>query len=195
MSATARAGCRSCGAVPATTHLNSEGPFCDRCFDDRIAASTGLPRLPDAPPAVAILDADGKPHTMIYRLSRGPGGISARLVEQSPPPDGGYEFEEFGDHDADPSMLLDLVTVRADTEMARRHLTRTDSGQWQIRHDEDGHADEVVGRIEQVEPFGPLTLVIDGHAVTWEELGRALSSYEGWQFVLRIADPAGDPRR
>jgi hypothetical protein len=176
-------------------HLNSEGPFCDRCFDDRIAAHTGFPHLPDAPPPVEILDADGNPHTMVYRLSRGPGGISVRLVEQNPPPDGGYEFEEFGDHDADPTMLLDLVTVHADTEMAGRYLTRSDTGEWQITHDEGSFASEVVGRIEQVEPFGPLTLVIDGRAVTWDELGRALSAYEGWQFVLHIADRFGDPRR
>jgi hypothetical protein len=94
-------------------------------------------------------------------------------------------------------MLLDLVTVRPDAEMASSYLIRTDSGQWRsgVAKDVDGDADEVVGRIEQVEPFGPLTLVIDGHAVTWDKLGQALSSYEGWQFVLRIADPAGDPRR
>jgi hypothetical protein len=57
-------------------------PFCDRCFDDRIAASTGPPRraCPTRHPRVAILDAD-------------------------------------------PSMVLDLVTVRADTEMARHYLT------------------------------------------------------------------------
>jgi hypothetical protein len=146
------AGCTLCGRVPADMHLGTEGPLCDRCFDDRIVASTGLPRLPDAPDPVAIADADGTPHTMIYRLSRGPVGISARLVEQDPLPDGGYEFEEFGDHDADPSMLLDLVTVRADTEMARRYLSRTESDRWEIRHDEGRGADEVVGRIEMVEP-------------------------------------------
>jgi hypothetical protein len=123
---------------------------------------------------------------MIYRLSRGPAGISARLVEQDPPPDGGYEFEEFGDHDADPEMLLDLVTVVAGTEMARRSLTRAGSGQREICHDEGSLAAEVVGRIETVPPFGPLTLVVDGHAVSWDELGQALSPYEGWQFVLRI---------
>ena len=57
---------------------------------------------------MAITDTDGTSHALIYRLSRGPAGISARLVEQDPPPDGGYEFEEFGDHEADPKMLLDL---------------------------------------------------------------------------------------
>jgi hypothetical protein len=176
-------------------HLGAEGPLCDRCFDAQVAAHTGLPRLPDAPAPVAIADADGTPHTMIYRLSRGPAGISARLVEQDPPPGGGYQFEEFGGHDADPSMLLDLVTVRADAEMARRYLTRTESGRWEISHDEDRGADEVVGRIEMVEPCGPLTLVVDGRAVTWDELGKALSPYEGWQFALHITDRYGDPRR
>jgi hypothetical protein len=180
--------------MPADMHLGTEGPLCDRCFDDRIVQGTGWPRLPDAPAPVAVADADGALHTMIYRLSRGPAGISARLIERDPPPDGGYEFEEFGDHDADPNILLDLVTVRADTEMARRYLTRTETGPWEIRHDDDAGADEVVGRIETVEPFGPLTLVVDGRAVAWDDLGKALSAYEGWQFVLRIADRFGDPR-
>jgi hypothetical protein len=175
-------------------HLGSEGPLCDRCFDDRIAAGTGLPRLPNAPSPVTIADADGSSHTMIYRLSRGPAGISARLVEVNPPPGGGYEFEEFGDNDADPEMLLDMVTARAGTEMARRSLTRASSGHWEICHDEGSFAAEVVGRIETVPPFGPLTLVVDGHAVSWDELSQALSPYEGWQFVLRITDRFGDPR-
>jgi hypothetical protein len=183
-----------CGRVPADTYLSGEGPLCDRCFDDRIAASTGLSRLPDPPGPVAIVAADGTPHTMIYRLWRAPTGIAVRLVEQDPPPDGGFVFEEFGDHDADPSMLIDLVTVRADTEMTRRYLTPNESGGWEIRHDQDRGADEVVGRIEVVEPFGPPSVVVDGRAVTWQELGEVLSPYEGWQFVLRITDSYGDPR-
>jgi hypothetical protein len=194
MSVAGSAGCVSCGGMPADMHLGTEGPLCDRCFDDRISAGTGLPRLPDVPPPVAITGADGSSRTMIYRLSRGPAGISARMAEQDPPPDGGYESEEFGDHDADPTMLLDLVTARARTEMARRSLTRNGSGRWEICHEEGRLADEVVGRIETVPPFGALRLVVDGHAVSWGELGQALSPYEGWQFALRITDRFGDPR-
>ena len=84
--------------------------------------------------------------------------------------------------------------MRADTEMARRILTRTGPGQWEICHDEGSLADEVAGRIEMVSPSGPPTLVVDGHAVTWDELGQPLSPYEGRQFVPRIADPSDDPR-
>lgn len=194
MSVADSASCVSCGKQPTNMHLGSEGPLCDRCSDDRVAASTGFPRLPGAPPPAEIADADGTSRTMIYRLFRGPAGISARLAEQDPPPDGGYEFEEFGDHDADPKILLDLVTARGRSEMIRRNLTRNGSGGWEICGGEENFADEVVGRIEAVLPFGPLTLAVDGRAVSWDELGQALSPYEGWQFVLRIADPSGDPR-
>jgi hypothetical protein len=31
-------------------------------------------------------------------------------------------------------------------------------------------------------------LIIDGREITWEEFGRMMMSYEGWQFKLSIAD-------
>jgi hypothetical protein len=30
--------------------------------------------------------------------------------------------------------------------------------------------------------------VIDGRELTWDDFGRLLSSYEGWQFKLEIRD-------
>ena len=48
----------------------------------------------------------------------------------------------------------------------------------------------VRGRIdwdESVEGRTPL-LVIDGQEVTWEEFGRMLATFEGWQFRLEIID-------
>ena len=31
-------------------------------------------------------------------------------------------------------------------------------------------------------------LIIDGREITWDELGRMLMSFEGWQFKLTVAD-------
>ena len=31
-------------------------------------------------------------------------------------------------------------------------------------------------------------LIIDGQDITWEELGRMLMSFEGWQFKLNVGD-------
>jgi hypothetical protein len=31
-------------------------------------------------------------------------------------------------------------------------------------------------------------LSVDGHEITWEEFGRMMMSFEGWQFKLEILD-------
>ena len=35
-------------------------------------------------------------------------------------------------------------------------------------------------------------LIIDGKAVTWDDFGRILMTYEGWQFKLDIYDPSDE---
>lgn len=193
MSVENRAGCEACGAEPATSQLGDAGPLCDACFDERISARTGYPRLPDAPAPIDISDADGTPHTMSYRMVRAPsGGISVRLAENTAPGEG-FEFEAFGDHEADPEILLDQVTLHARTQMARRYLIRDASGSLMISDPADGGAPIVAGRISCAEPDGTPLLIVDGRGVSWEELGRAMPTYEGWQFSLRITESFDDP--
>jgi hypothetical protein len=33
-------------------------------------------------------------------------------------------------------------------------------------------------------------LVIDGREITWDDFGRMLMVFEGWQFKLEIVDPS-----
>jgi hypothetical protein len=35
-------------------------------------------------------------------------------------------------------------------------------------------------------------LQIDGREISWEDFGRILMSFEGWQFKLEIVDPSDD---
>ena len=52
----------------------------------------------------------------------------------------------------------------------------------------------VCGRIEWDDTSDgrvPL-LIIDGHEVSWDELGRMLMSFEGWQFRMSIRDQSED---
>jgi hypothetical protein len=37
-------------------------------------------------------------------------------------------------------------------------------------------------------------VVIDGRTLTWEELGHALESFEGWNFRLLIEESSDDAR-
>ena len=53
--------------------------------------------------------------------------------------------------------------------------------------------DEVVGRFEYSEMNdGIHDVVIDGKVFSWNELGRILSDYEGFQFKLKIYDIKDD---
>jgi hypothetical protein len=55
--------------------------------------------------------------------------------------------------------------------------------------------DEVVGRFEYDEHNDRIhKVVIDGKAFTWDELGRMLNGYEGFQFKLEIYDITDDVR-
>jgi hypothetical protein len=96
---------------------------------------------------------------------------------------GGYQFEMLGKPEDEPLSLLGRLMERMRRSLSVKHLVRSEHGT-QIadltvcgRIEWDGSED---GRI-------PL-LVIDGREVSWDDLGRMLMSFEGWQFRLAICD-------
>ncbi len=54
--------------------------------------------------------------------------------------------------------------------------------------------DEVAGRLEWHPDGGGHRVVVGGRPLSWQELGAALESFEGWRFRLLIEDPAVDVR-
>jgi hypothetical protein len=96
---------------------------------------------------------------------------------------GGYQFQILGEPDDEPLSLLGSLIERMRRSLSVKHLERSEHG-LQI-------ADQTVcGRIEWDQSEGgrrPL-LVIDGKDVSWDELGRMLMTFEGWQFRLAICD-------
>jgi len=45
------------------------------------------------------------------------------------------------------------------------------------------------GRIEYGFGEDSPIIIIDGKSFTWDEFGWMITSYEGWQFRLKIVDP------
>jgi hypothetical protein len=155
-----------------------------------VAAITGYPELPDAPQPIEVADGDGRLHLLEYRVWRASTGIEVELGEARFAE--GYHFAVLGAHDADVGELVALVTRRAEQEIARRYLEpNPHRAGWIIT------GDEAAGRLvcgEERELGGPFDVVVDGHTLTWEELGRALEPYEGWRFRLVLEDPCEDVR-
>jgi hypothetical protein len=94
-----------------------------------------------------------------------------------------HGIDVLGKPDDEPLSLLGRLIERMRRSLSVKHLVRSEHGP-QI-------ADRAVcGRIEwdESEDGRVPVLVIDGQEVPWDELGRMLMSFEGWQFRLAICD-------
>jgi len=176
-------GCADCGANPVHMNLGTVS-LCDRCFDVRIAASTGWPRLPEPPGPETIAGPDGRLHRIVYRLWRSPGGVAVEAEEDGKPFDGFYA-EVVGPHEADPAPLVERTRAAIRRRIGRQDLKVGPGGPYWIISDDD-----LLGRLVwngNDDPFGggePYDVVVDGRRLSWEEFGRALEPFEGWEFRL-----------
>ena len=88
-----------------------------------------------------------------------------------------------GEPEDDSLSLLGRLVERMRRSLSVKHLVRSE-------HDAQIADQTVCGRIEwdESEDSRVPLLVIDGQEVSWDEFGRMLMSFEGWQFRLEIRD-------
>ena len=72
--------------------------------------------------------------------------------------------------------LLAVIHIR-DSDLGLQIVDETVRGRIEWDGEEDSHRPCVV---------------IDGRRVEWDELGRMLMSFEGWQFKLEVRDPSDE---
>jgi hypothetical protein len=53
--------------------------------------------------------------------------------------------------------------------------------------------DDLRGRLVWNEDVEPYDVVVDGRRLTWDEFGRALEPFEGWEFRLSFRRKDVDP--
>ena len=184
--------CEDCGEPDTKVSLGGVD-VCDRCFDRRMSAHTGLPRLPEPPSPITISGPDGRGHQLRYRIWRAGVGIEVQLNETGVPVGEGYQFAVLGDNDAEVDGLVAEVRSMAEAEISRQYMQRsTHRHGWMV-----GDDDEVAGRLvwnDEGDNGKPYNVVVDGRTMSWDELGMALEPYEGWGFRLVIEDRVRDLR-
>jgi hypothetical protein len=183
--------CDACGtAVPAYDVVNygsiEQGyrELCNRCFNTEVATALGLERFENVRlHPVVLTDCAGERHEFDFRMRLLGSMAALEAFELTGGAPGGYQFQILGKPDDEPLSLLGRLIERMRRSLSVKHLVRSEHGM-QI-------ADRMVcGRIEWDESEDgrvPL-LVIDGQEVSWDELGRMLMSFEGWQFRVAICD-------
>ena len=183
--------CEACGtAVPTYDVVNYgsiDGGYrqlCSQCFNAEVASAMGLEHFENCRfDQVVMADCAGEAHEFHFgtRLLGSMVAVDAFELKRGEP--AGYQFQILGGPDDDVLALLGRLVERMRRTLSVNHLVPSEHG-LQI-------ADQTVrARIEWDETQDgrmPL-LVIDGREVSWEEFGRMLMTFEGWQFRMQIGD-------
>jgi len=191
-----RSTCESCRQqVPGWNIVNlgeREGvdrELCGRCFNLVIARRSGLEDFEhvDFEP-IDLIDARGQVHEFHFQLRLLGHILSLESFELRDHAPGGYQFQEIGDPYDDPEDLFDDLLERMERALAVTHLDETRDG-LQVNG-----GNTLRGRIDCDHAGARATpvMIVDGREISWDEFGRMLSSYEGWQFRLELVDKSDE---
>lgn len=188
--------CEGCGEITPSYDVINYGSMdhgyrklCSRCFNAEVAKRSGLKDFQNHRlEPIGITDCTGVTHQFHFQ-TRLLGNIVAldafELREGNPT---GYEFQMVGDPEEDLFALLGRLIEKIRRTLSIKHITEDERHGLQI-------ADQTVrGRIESdcSETERMPIVVVDGQEISWEEFGRMLLSFEGWQFKLEISDPSDE---
>ena len=177
------AECQLCGRDNAYIHFGEER-ICLACYNGKMAKELGV-EAESYPEGVAIRDGRGAVHHFRLRKRLDPIGIFMEAEELE---SAGYQFKVQGDLYGDQGELLLQLIAKAEHGMGNMYVERGQfpNGQWY-----DSIRDHrLVGRVEwnPADEEVPL-LVVDGKSYTWEEFGKMLMAFEGFQLKLEMLDP------
>ncbi len=188
--------CEGCSAVTPShdiTHYGSveEGyrKLCSLCFNAQVAQRCGLEDFENIRlDPVGLTDGSGVTHQFHFRTHLLGHIVTLdgfELVDGIP---AGHQFQIIGDPNDDLFVLLGRMVEKIRRSLHTKHIEQGEYGLQIVDQlvrasiDSDPSTDERT----------PL-LVIDGKEVTWEEFGRMLVTFEGWQFKLELFDRSEEP--
>jgi len=168
--------------------------LCTQCFNAEIAKRSGMDDFDNSQlEPISIKGADGLIHEFQFQTRLLGGILSLEAFEMKDGSPTGYQFQLIAEPEEERFAQLARMVQRIRGTLAIQFLEDSRLG-LQIKDK------EVQGRIEMdssedAELFGKRVpkMVIDGKDVSWEEFGRMLMSFEGWQFKLQMVDPSDDP--
>jgi len=158
--------------------------MCSRCYNESIAEYLDLDldyeHVSFDP--LTLRDLDGMPHTFQFRTHIFSDQLSLDALETGR--EEGYEFSVIADAEQDLFVTFRRLFERIRRELGRKHIEQAGEGY------EITDAAVVRGQItSDPDAFDRMPLlIIDGKPVTWNALGRMLSSYKGFRFKLEIFD-------
>jgi hypothetical protein len=179
--------CRTSIAGYDTVHYGSASTsetLCVRCFNGVVAEQMGVDFEQASLEPITLADSQGQPHVFELRQRLCATGQVVEAFEVVGGSAGGYQFAVLGDAEREPLELVAELYSRMRRGLEERSF---EEGEWgpHLRH-----PGPILGRIEcDLDSDGRTPLVVvDGRPLTWEQFGRMLLQFEGWNFSLEIVD-------
>lgn len=159
--------------------------ICSRCFNGEVAKSDGMNNFEHLKfDPIELVDSVGKAHVFHFRTRLFGPGVALDAFELQNGNPTGYQLQVIGEPGDDLLALLGRLIDKVRRALSFRHIVDGEFAQ------QSGEHRLVRGTIKWDEARdGKVPLVvIDGQEIAWDELGRMLMTYEGWQFKLEIRD-------
>ena len=152
-----------------------------QCLNTEMAEAMGLEGFDNAKfEPVGLADWTGEVHEFHFRTNLFGTGVALNAFELRDGHPAGYQFQIIGNPEDDLLVLLGRMIQKMRRALYTKHLMDGQLGLQIADHR------VVRGMIEWDDADDgrmPL-LIIDGREITWDEFGRMLMSFEGWQFKL-----------
>ena len=163
--------------------------LCSRCFNTEMARLDGLDRFEHVTlNPVRLSDCTGEAHEFHFRIHLFGTGVALDAFELRDGYPAGYQFQIVGAPQEDLLVLLGRLIEKIRRGLSTKHLR---NGQFGRQVADDRVVRGNIGWDDSHDGSVPL-LIIDGLEITWQEFGRMLMSFEGWQFKLEIGDKSED---
>jgi len=158
---------------------------CNQCLNNELAEAVGLVGFENANfQALSLGDCTGAVHEFHFRTSQFGAGVAIDAFELRDGHLAGYQSQIIGDPEEDLFVLFGRLIQKIRRSLSTKHLRQREFG---LQIADDRVVKAMIGWDKGQDGRIPL-LTIDGQEITWEDLGRMIMSFEGFQFKLTVAD-------
>jgi len=173
--------CDVCGKESRiiVTGAEKDAHFCLECHNKMLAELMDEDFPPDIPKRITLSDNKRNVHIFTIEFMLFPHCKSLKAYETGKFK---YKCEIYGEPGENFFQMWHRLMERLERMMSVKYIMP--NGRW--------NNDRVLGYIEYNGDRGAYEVIIDGKPHTWEELGRNLSAYDGFQVKIEIADPTDD---
>lgn len=177
------------GMITLTITKSEPSQFiCGNCFNEYIANRLEIKDFENCEKEITFKDCNDVEHffQIINRIH--PTGVSWEAVEFLEGDKIGYLFQMHQEFDEDPKVALERLYKKVEMGLSKKFIERNVSFGREFNSFKNDIAE---GRIEWDEEYeGNIPkFIIDGKEYSFDELGKMLMAYEGWNFKLEIIEP------